>query len=287
MPLTLKTDDDGAAVLSENGLPVFTDDDGKDRIFDPNQMHSKILSNGAEAKKFREEKKALSEKLAVFGDIEDLQEYRQRADEAMNTVQNLKDKDLVKAGEVDKLKTEMRAGFEDKESKLKQQFADRERELTEKLSGKDAAIRHLMVSNRFATSPLFGGDDPKTTLPPDIAETYFGRYFEVQDTDGRLNVVAKDEDGEVILSREKIGEPAGFNEAIEIIFDRYPGRDKLLRASGGGSGSGGGQGSVTKQTPLAKLKSAYEQAVKDGDVTQQIALRTRIHTATQEQNNRR
>ena len=283
MPWKLKVTEEGAAVLNDNGLPVFTDDDGTDTAFDPNQMHNKILDLNSESKKRREENKTLKDQLAAFEGIDDLAQYREAADTALKTVQNLKDKDLVKAGEIDKLKSEMRSGFEEKEAKMKQQFAERETELLQTVASKDTTIRSLLVSTKFAQSELFSGENPKTTLPPDIAETYFGKHFQVEEEGSATRIIAKDHNGEVILSRKNIGEPAEFDEAIGIIFDRYPGRDKLLRATSGGSGGAGGKGSLTKATPLAKLKAAYDQAVKDGDFTKQIALKNKIHEVTQAQ----
>lgn len=282
MPWKLKTTDDGNAVLKD-GLPLFVDDNGSENAIDPNQLHGKILDLNSESKKRREENKALREKLTLFEGVEDLAAYRQQADEAIKTVQNLKDKDLVKAGEVDKLKSDMKLGFEDQMKKLKEQFGQRENELNTHLSAKDAAIRKLMVSNRFATSSLFSGEEPKTTLPPDIAETYFGRYFEVKAENGNLQLLAKDDSGEVIMSRQRLGDPADFEEAIQMIFDKYPGRDKLLRTPPGGSGGAGGQSGLTQTTPLAKLQAAHKQAVKDGDMIRQISLRTRIHEMEKKQ----
>ncbi len=284
MPWKLKLDDDVVAL--NNGLPVYTDDDGNENTFDPNQMHGKIIELGGEAKRRREENKTLKDRVASIEGIEDVAAYREQAEEAIKMVQNFKDKDLVKAGEVDKLKSEMMTGFEAKEQKIKSAFATQEQGLKAEIAKKDAAIRTLLVSNRFATSPLFGGDDPKTTLPPDIAETYFGKHFEVVDEGDGLQLIARDEDGEPMISRQKIGDPAGFDEAIERIFDRYPGRDKLLRSIGGGSGGSGGSDSVAATTPIAKLKAAYEQAIKDGNVTKQIALKNQLHAAMQEANKR-
>ena len=283
MPWTVKKSDDGVVVIHDNGLPVFVDDDGTENTFDPNQMRSKILDLNSESKKRREENKQLKDQMSLFEGVEDLATYRDQAEEAIRTVKNLKDKDLVKAGEVDKLKSEMKITFEEQEKKLKEQFSVREADLLSQVGHKDSAIRTLMVSNQFAMSPLFGGEDPKTTLPPDIAETYFGRYFEVQSEDGKLQLIAKDDRGEPIYSRQNVGEFATFNEAIEIIFDRYPGRDKLLRSKGGGSGGAGGQGGVTQQTPIANLKAQYDQAVTEGNFTKQIALKNKLHEAMKEQ----
>lgn len=277
--------DENESVVMEDGLPVFVneDDESEKIAFNPNQMHSKILGLNKESKTRREENEQLRERLKVVEDIEDLAEFRARADEAMSTVTNLQDKDFMDAEKVEKLKNQMKSSYEEQQRKLKEQFVGREDELKAELSQKDAAIRKLMVSNKFATSPLFSGDNPKTTLPPDIAETYFGRYFEVRAEGENLQLIAKDDQGEPLYSRQRVGELADFDEAVEMIFNRYPGRDKLLRSTGGGSGGSGGDKTVKSQTPIGKLQQQMEAAQKNGDVTGMIRLRRQLHSAMQNQ----
>jgi hypothetical protein len=288
MPWELKKTEDGGAVVNDSGLPVFLDDEGKDIVFDPNQMHGKILDLNSESKRRREESAALKERLKLVEDIEDLSDFRSRADAALNTMQNLKDKDLVKAGEVDKLKAEMRAGFEDKEQKLLKQFEEREGTLTGEVAKKDAAIRKLLISNKFASCDLFAGSDSKTTLDPEFAESYFGRFFDVQEENGEFRVVAKDKHGEPVLSRERIGELADFDEAINKLFNDYPGRDKFLRSTGGGSGGTGGSTGVPNVTPLAKLASRYKELMQTarGDKTKMqeaVSIKRQMHEMQQAQ----
>ena len=57
--------------------------------------------------------------------------------------------------------------------------------------------------------------------------------------DGRI--IAKDNNGNEIYSQIKPGEPAAFDEALEILVGNYKNKDSILRgnqATGGGTTSG-------------------------------------------------
>lgn len=79
------------------------------------------------------------------------------------------------------------------------------------------------IGNAFARSKFIRD---KTTIPPDMLSSLFGPRFSVED-DGRL--VAKI-DGVTILSRSRFGEPADFDEAIEVLISQHPEKGKILAA---------------------------------------------------------
>jgi hypothetical protein len=143
-----------------------------------------------------------------------------------------------------------------------------------------------MVSNRFATSPFFSGTNPKTTLPPEIAETYFGKHFKVEEdkTTGALNLAAYHSNGDPVYSRQNPGEVANFDEAMVAIFDQYPGKDQLIRASGGGSGAGGGSGGKDDDEgqDIKALEKQYAEAQKTGDAKAMVAIKNKLFKARQE-----
>ena len=280
----LKTDDDGNPVVKD-GLPVFTDPDADEELetmFDPNQLEGKIKSLKSENARRREQYEKLEAKHKAFAEIEDPETFLAEAREALEKVDNLKDKDLKVAERTEKLKAEMKQTHEEQIAKIKTEYENQLKEKAGTIEDRDSHIRTLMVSNRFARSPLFSGQDPKTILPPDIAETYFGKHFKVQMENGdKPKLVAYDTKGEQIHSRQRIGELADFDEAIEIIFNQYPGKEKVIRSTEGGSGGTGGTG-VSARTPIEKLQKQYEQAQKDGDVTQQISLKNRMFELQQQ-----
>jgi len=144
------------------------------------------------------------------------------------TVDGIDDKNKVK---VEEIKTEMNKAWEDKQTGWDKEKAG----LNEKLF--DAT-----VGANFATSKVIKG----TVLPPDIAKATFGKHF---NPDGTAN----DSAGNPIYSKAKPGEPAGFDEAMGIILDNYPGKADIIKGSGA-NGSGGhrqGDGANTQQTASA------------------------------------
>lgn len=64
-------------------------------------------------------------------------------------------------------------------------------------------------------------------LPASMIADYFGKHFSV---DGD-KVIAADADG-VVYSRERFGEPAGFDEALDIILANHTLRNVVLKPVG-------------------------------------------------------
>lgn len=277
MPWKLKLNEDGVPMVKDE-LPVFVDDDGKESVIDPNQMHSKILQVNQESKTRRERLKELEKRLAPVEDIEDLESFISSANEALATVQNLEDAKLVEAGEVEKLKAEAIQGLQKQEKKLKDGFAQRETQLQAEIDKHKLSIRQLLISNRFASNELFSGVDRKTHLTPDVAEARFGAQFDVIEKNGKPTVVGRGLDGEIITSQDpqRFGEHADFDEAMDIIFNQYPNKDQLLRPGHGGSGASGGSDGVGSTSQASKLKRQIAEALNEGRVEEAVALKTRL-----------
>lgn len=282
LELKLKLDDKGVAVLEE-GRPVYIGSDDKEIALDPPQMYQKIIDLGAENKKRREGLDSASTQLKLFEGIDDLSVWKEEADKALETVTNYKDKDWLRVDKVDKLKKDMKEAFDDQLDGAKKSFGAKEVEHQGVVGKKDKQIRELMVSNRFATSVYFSGTSPKTNLPPEIAETYFGSFFKVEEEEktGKLVLIAYDARGDQIYSRANPGERAEFDEAMAAIFDAYPGKDKLLKGSAGGSGGSGGTGDSDggDTDELKKLEQDYAEALKLGDAKKAIVLKNRLFRA--------
>jgi hypothetical protein len=281
----MKLDDDGHVVLNDS-KPIYIDPDGKEVTLDPVGMYDKIIVLGKENKTRREESTGLQAKVKLFDGIEDLDKYKADADEALETVKNFNEKDWLKADKVEKLKADMKTAYDEQETNLRKSFGLKEEELSTVITRKDIQIRSLMVSNRFATSPFFSGTNPKTTLPPEIAETYFGKHFKVEEdkTTGALNLAAYHSNGDPVYSRQNPGEIANFDEAMVAIFDQYPGKDQLIRASGGGSGAGGGSGGKDDDEgqDIKALEKQYAEAQKTGDAKAMVAIKNKLFKARQE-----
>lgn len=241
MAMKLKVDENGNAELKD-GLPVYVHDDGKEIPFDAPAAMAKIAELNGESKGHRLKAEDAMKRLKAFDGIED----PAAAIKAMQTVKNLDDKKLVDAGEIDTLKRQMSEVFDTEKGKL-----------MDAIAGKDAAIRKLLVSSQFAKSPLIS---EKTILPADIAETYFGKHFRVEDHNGATRVVGYIGD-EPIYSRVKAGELADFEEALSVIFDSYPQKDRIFKGGNAGSGAQN-HAAAGGQNPSGKKRSEMTSSEK-------------------------
>ena len=236
--MKLKLDENNNVVLLE-GKPMYVTEDGKEMPFDAAAAMSKIAALNAEAKDHRLKKNELAEQLKKYEGIED-------PAMALDAIEKLKSLDLTKMLDIDKveaLKRQMADTFEVNKKSILDQFDKEKRELKQALDLKDKDIYKLMVSSQFAKSPFFSGENPKTILPADMATEYFGKHFKIEDAKivGYL-------DGEKILSKTKYGELADFDEALETIIEKYPMKDRILKAGHAGgppaSGNAGQSGST-------------------------------------------
>lgn len=230
--MPFKFDANGAIVTQEvNGqkLPVYVHADGKEAPFDGDATISTISRLNGEAKSHRERAEKAEGTLKGFEGITD----PAAAIKALNTVKNLDDKKLVDAGEVEKVKQEaiksVRAEFEPFVTKSK----DLETQLyNEKIGG-------AFARSKFASEKL--------AIPADLVQAAFGARFKVEGG----KTVATDANGQTIFSRTRHGEPADFEEALEIMVDQYPNKASILKgtgASGSGAGGNGNQGAGGKKT---------------------------------------
>lgn len=268
--MKLKLDESGNAVLKD-GYPVYTDHKDEEIEVDVASLYRTISSLKEEAKGHRLKAKDLKTTLTAFEGIEDLEDYRQQADEAIKRVNDFKDKDMVAADKVAGLKAEWDKIAESAKQKLLDSIKEKEDTLTKK----DVSIRQLLVSNAFANSSFFAGKEPRTILPPDVAEARFGNHFKIEENNGVPKIVAYSTAGMPISSSKNPGENASFDEAMAEILDQYPGKDRILPAGNAGSGSSGGSG----QPPLNQLKALQEQhaaAMKRGDVVTAISLKNKM-----------
>jgi hypothetical protein len=277
MSWKLKVDEETKApVINDDGKIVYINPDGEELPLDPPAMYEKISAMGKANQKDREKFTALRDKFSIFESIEDIVKWKEEADAAITTVANFNEKDWLKADKVDALKKEMNAAYEEK---LKNKDVAHTEVLAAKdevISKKDAQIRTLLVSNKFAVSKYFNGSDSKTLMPPDAAEALFGRYFKVEENNGHLSIKAYSNDGDPLLSKLNPGEPAGFEEAIGFIVDKYPHKDQIMRSKSGGSGGTGGTGAGGDADELSTLQAQLAEAQKNGDARTAISLKNRI-----------
>lgn len=292
MPMRLKLNDDGFAFVSEDGHPVYLMGEGdspEEQTVDVPALYAKVPDLTKEATKYRKQRNEVRDSLKLFEGVEDLPDWKGKADKALETVQNLKDKELVDAGKVEQIKSAMKDAHAQELKEVKSSYETKITELTGSLGGKDNTIYDLMVRAKFAQSPYFSGTEanpPKTILPPEIAETYFGKMFRVEEgtNDGDLIVIGYDSAGNQLYSRKRPGELADFDEALDQIISAYPSRDNIMRGAAAGSGAGGGSGGgASVASDLEKLEAQHKEAVTQGDGKTAISLKNRIHALRMKQ----
>jgi len=260
--MKLKLDENGHVVV-EDGKPVYIHTDGSEAPFDAEEAIKKVNLLGEEKTRHWTKAKNLESELEKYKPIEDIE----AAIKALDVVANLDAKQLIDAGEVEKLKKTMTETLESEKSKLQELFNEKETGFKTELDQKNSTIFDLMVVSQFAKSPYFTGEKPKTLLPPDMAADYFGKFFKVVGEGAEAKVVGFI-NGEQIPSKKNLGNPAEFDEAITAIIDAYPMKDRIMRATKGGPGGDGNLGSdqlgdTIKLTKSESLKPEVYRAAKE------------------------
>jgi len=222
--MKLKTIEKDGVVYAEvkDGKPVYTHDDGKDHEFDAVGTVGKIAQLNREAQGHREAKEAAEAKLKDFAGIEDAEAARK----ALELAKNIKDGDLIKAGQVEEIKAAAKRSAEE-------QVAAANKAATEALKRAEVErddIRNLYNSEKIAGA--FKGSKviaEKVAIPHDMVQARFGAAFKIEEG-GKL--VGYGSDGNKIFSRVRPGDLADFDEAMEILIDQYPSKDQILKGTG-------------------------------------------------------
>ena len=225
--MKLKLTPEGHAVV-QDGKPVYVHDDGKEVAFDAPGTVATISRLNGEAKGHRERAEAAEAKLKPFEAITD----PAAAVKALGVVKNLDEKRLVDAGERDKAIAEAVKATEERYAP----FVKKAEEL-------EGSLYAEKIGGAFARSKFIA---EKVAVPADLLQASFGSRFKIEE--GR--VVAYGADGNKVYSKSSPGNPADFEEALEIIVDQYPHKTSILKGSGasGSGASGSNQGVGGKRT---------------------------------------
>lgn len=256
-----KVREDGTIEI-ENGNPVYIHPDGKETPFDADGAMKTINKYRLDSKATDKQIREYKEKIDSYSQIQDIDS----ALKALEIVKNLDDKKLVDANQVEILKNEMARTYTEKEGILRNQWSQKENEYQNEIKKKEDSIYSLMLNGKFASSPFVR---EKTVIPPDIAATFFGKNFKVEGEGSDIKIVGY-LNGERIASREKFGEAADFEEALEAIVSSYPHKDTILR-SGGGMGGSGSTGNTKTIQPKATQFISPDDKKSFGDNLERIA----------------
>lgn len=233
--MKLKLDANGNVVV-QDGKPVYVKDDGSEVAFDVVGTTNTIARLNGESKAHREAKEAAELRLQAFKDIDP-----EKAKSALETVKNLDDKKLVDAGEVERMKAEVKKAVEDQYKPIVEE--------RDKLS---SDLRNERIGGSFARSKYITDN---IAIPADFLQSRFDKNFTVENG----KIVATDNAGNKIYSPSNPGELAEFDEAIAILVNQYPHKDQILKgSSGSGGGAGGGQGGGNGGGKKSMKRSDFE-----------------------------
>ena len=241
------------AQLDGNDNPIYTLEDNKEIGYNGEELAGQVTKLNGDVSTHQKSAQEANEKLKAFDGIEDPEVARK----AIETVKSLDDKQLIDAGEVDKVKTEaIKATTEKYEDLIDKKYKPLEGQLAETQS----RLHEEMIGGRFARSSFI---EEKVSYPATMLRDTFGKFFHI---DGD-KVIARYETGEDVFSRNNPGVRATFDEAIEILVDASPHRDNILKSGGKkpgpGPGPGPGDGKFMTVSQLEKLSLAKRHEVMD------------------------
>lgn len=231
---------DGDKVAMREGNPVYLQADGSEMVIDFNTI-SRL--NG-EAKTHREAKEAATNRLKEFEGIDP-----KAAREAFEKLSKIDQKKLIDAGEVDKVTAQISG-----------QFTTQLQEKDAALTGLQGKLNKMILDSAFSQS-VFIRDN--IAIPPDFFRDGFSKFFKVENE----KIVALGHDGNPLYSQSRAGEPANFEEAIQILVDRHPAKNDLLRTNvnggSGNQGNGGGRGAARtmRRADFEKLSGSQQAEV--------------------------
>ncbi len=254
-----------ATEVGENGHPLWIpEEEGADTTPVEVDWASALLTisrlNG-ENKERREKGELLTtqlteatDKLKGFGELDP-----KAAQEAITKLASIDQGDLLTADKVESFKASILQAAQAESANLVKGYDEKIGGLENTVVEKDNQIYKLVVSNAFANSPYV----KKLQVPVDMVESFFAHYFKVEEglPVGHMN-------GNKINSRKNPGNTAIFDEAIEIIVEQYPDKDRLFPGAGGGSGGqgGSGQGMLGADQIKGMSLAEYEKAKGEGRI---------------------
>lgn len=253
---TIEVEGQTYAVI-QDGKPVYVDDSGKETPFDAVHVTNKVAQLNHEAMSHRKEKEALETKVSAFGDLDP-----EAAKKALETVANIDAAKLIDAGKAEEVKTAAVAAVQEQ---MAAAVAAKDEEIATITGERDTTRNQLhseLIGGGFARSKFV---QEKIAIPYDMVETYFSKNFKVEDG----AVKAYGSDGSMIYSKQRPGDPAGFDEALEILVDNYPNKDYILKGTGkqgpGAGSPGNGQDGKTMTRAQYDAMSHSDRAAKMAD----------------------
>jgi len=215
-----KMDGDKLA-LDANGNPIYINSEG----VESSVKGDTIATLNNEAKNHRQRAEAAETSLNAFKGADGKLLDPQTAIKAVETVSKIDAKALIDAGEVDKVKDQIKSEFTTQLTEAQRAIAER-----------DGTISAMRIDGVFKGSEFI---NDRVAMPRDFFEAAMRGHF--KDENGKIT--AYDRSGNPVMSKKNLGEHAAPDEALELLVEMHPQKDTILKANtGSGSGNNGGGG---------------------------------------------
>lgn len=287
--MPFKYDDDGNIEQREpdgggHKLPVYETKDGKEILYDPTVPNTRLRQARDSAQTLEQQVQTLEGQLAAFKGIEDpkamlteLETLRKRAVKKPKAKGEGEGDDGEDYSEQINILSQERDSLHRKVENYEAQL----KEAQDAITAGEERTRRLSVGAAFKTTPWFNfylDDDgnrrsAKTTMEYVAAESQFGQHFNVVGMNGKDRVIATWTPGgkDVIYSEKNPEEPANFDEAVGLLFAKWPRKNHYLPSNGPGGmnaresgGNAGGTGTMSRDA-FEKLGPVEKKAfMKDG-----------------------
>ena len=247
MAFTLFLDGDGKPQFDDKGLPLFIQEGATEPAgIDVNAMIDDNRAKKTAADAARKERDEIAAKMKGFDGLDP-----EAARKALDVAKAAEEGKLLDAGKLEELKAKYAGEAAQKVSSLEKALEDAKKSGESALSERDGMIHTLLVENAFTGSSFLR---EKTNLLPEFAYATFKQNFSVEYQDGKPVVSAKDNAGNPLFSAANPSAYASPEEAIKMLVESHPQRDKLLKPVAPNGGSGGMPGGV-KPAPGAPKTS--------------------------------
>ena len=263
--------------MSERGFPIVMDDenDNKEIGLDAVHLYTKVPDLQNQLTQSKDKVTTLSAVAAHLDGIEDVPDFLEKANKALELTANIDASKLIDAGKVEDIKLQAQENLQTKMDALQTNMTKEVKTRDDKIAGLDSTIFKLMVADRFNTSPFV---KEGLSITSNMARKYFGDSFkiEVDSESGNRSVVGYYKDGAQIFSAERPGDLAEFDEALQLLVEKDPEKDNFL-AGAGGSGSGAGEGGSGGRTgDIADLQAQYAAAAEAKNTPLRIQLKNQL-----------
>ncbi len=232
---------DGKIELKD-GNPIYVHADGTEGV-----IEAKTVGDlNAEAKRNRERYETAENDLKKFEGITD----PVKAKEALELAKKIDQKKLLEIGEVDKLTDQIKA-----------QFTEQVTELNKKLGETTSKLHNNQIAGIFAQSDFVRNN---VAVPLDMFEATFRSNFKVEEN-GEIGAYGRD--GNRINSKKNLGRFADPDEALQLLVEAHPSKDKIIAApkngGSGNNGNGGGRGTgrYVSRADFEKMSPAEQGSI--------------------------